>query len=622
MERGSVGQLDVDQQEPVILKGEESEGNPRDAVEGQNDDPGEEHEGDGNAADEQVDGSGIGTGQPAENPVECLEERIAGRAVGLEQQGTEGGAQGQGVDRAEEGGDRDGETELAVELADHAAEERRGREDRHQYQRGGDDGRGDLAHRLDGRFLAVQAVFAHVAFDVLDHHDRVIDDDADCQDQSEQREHVDGETEQAHDRECPDDRHRDGEHRDQRGSPILQEQEDDQGDQDECLHEGLDDLMDGGADERGGVVDSSELESGGEHPPHVVQRGRDAVGDLQGVGARRLENNEGRARLAVESGKGVVHLAAEFDAGDILDAGEAAALAGFDDDVEELVGFAESAERVDGELEVLALGGGGLTNLAGGDLDVLLLQSADHVVHGEAAALHLVGVQPHPHAVVLHREDEDVPDPLDPGHAVLDVEVEIVGKEKVVIARVRCIEADYRHKGAGRLLGDDALTLDLDRELGQGGGDAVLDEHGRHVDVCAQLECQVEFILTVAAGPTAHVEHVLDAVDLLLDGRSDGVGNDFGVGSRIESCHLDHRRADIRVLGDGQLEDGHAAGDQDQDGDHRGEDGPVNEEAADHGRNRLTSQVTRTARWRTRTLTRRRLAWGSRFCPAEPAGSR
>ena len=54
---------------------------------------------------------------------------------------------------------------------------------------------------------------------------------------------------------------------------------------------------------------------------------------------------------------------------------------------------------------------------------------------------------------------------------------------------------------------------------------AVLHEHLRLVEVGAELEGDGERQPAVVGGLAAHVEHVLDAVDLLLDRRGDGVGD-------------------------------------------------------------------------------------------------
>ena len=101
-----------------------------------------------------------------------------------------------GLDRLQEGGaqgrrQREGEEhrakhrahhderELAIDVADRAAEEGHRQEHRDQGDADADQRRGDLAHRLLGRFARRQALLAHDPLDVLDHDDRVVDQDAD-----------------------------------------------------------------------------------------------------------------------------------------------------------------------------------------------------------------------------------------------------------------------------------------------------------------------------------------------------------------------------------------------------------------------------------------------------------
>jgi len=56
-----------------------------------------------------------------------------------------------------------------------------------------------------------------------------------------------------------------------------------------------------------------------------------------------------------------------------------------------------------------------------------------------------------------------------------------------------------------------------------------------------------------------HVHHVLDAVDLLLDGRGYRVGDDVGVGAGVRAGDHDARRRDRRVLAIGRFERGDGA---------------------------------------------------------------
>ena len=68
----------------------------------------------------------------------------------------------------------------------------------------------------------------HDALDVLDHDDRVVDDDADREHETEQRQHVDRHPEREQAEERADHAHRHGEHRDERRAPALEEQEHDE----------------------------------------------------------------------------------------------------------------------------------------------------------------------------------------------------------------------------------------------------------------------------------------------------------------------------------------------------------------------------------------------------------
>src|SRR5262249_41238715 len=68
-----------------------------------------------------------------------------------------------------------------------------------------------------------------------------------------------------------------------------------------------------------------------------------------------------------------------------------------------------------------------------------------------------------------------------------------------------------------------------------------------------------ERITAIGRAGGLHIEHILDAIDLLLDGERDGFDEGLGVGAGIVGGHLDGRRGDRRILSDGQIENGHAA---------------------------------------------------------------
>src|SRR5260370_23058653 len=97
---------------------------------------------------------------------------------------------------------------------------------------------------------------AQVPLNVLDHHDRIVDDDADGQYEPKQRQIVEREAERCQRGERTDQRDRDRNDRDDRGTPGLQEQHDDDYDKHYGFKDRVDDRFDRLRDELRRVVDN------------------------------------------------------------------------------------------------------------------------------------------------------------------------------------------------------------------------------------------------------------------------------------------------------------------------------------------------------------------------------
>ena len=121
----------------------------------------------------------------------------------------------------------------------------------------------DLVHGLV-RGLARREALAQVALAVLDHDDRVVDDDADREHEAEQGQVVEAEAHSQHDGEGADQRDRDGDDRDHRRAPSLQEEDDDEHDERHGLEDRDDHRVDQFLDELGRVVDEVVLQAGRE----------------------------------------------------------------------------------------------------------------------------------------------------------------------------------------------------------------------------------------------------------------------------------------------------------------------------------------------------------------------
>ena len=116
------------------------------------------------------------------------------------------------------------ERELAEQSPGAPGREGQRREHRRQSERHRDDGKADLAHALECGLERRQALL-DMAEDVLQHHDRVVDHQADGQHQRQQRERVDGEAGQRDEREGTHQAHGYGHQRNDRRAQGAQEDE-------------------------------------------------------------------------------------------------------------------------------------------------------------------------------------------------------------------------------------------------------------------------------------------------------------------------------------------------------------------------------------------------------------
>ena len=271
--------------------------------------------------------------------------------MSLQEQRCERRRQRQRVDRRDHGRDRDRQRELPIELPGEAADEGQRHEHRNQHQRDGDDRSGHLAHRTVG-CVSRRKSFLDIPFDVLDHDDGVIDHDADRQHQPEQAERIDREAEQIHHGEGADDRNRNGDQRNDRRAPCLQEDDDDEYDQRHRFQQRMHHGLDRGANELGRIVDDTEIDA----VRHVLLDLRhdraNVVGNFERVRPRRLKHANADRRFVVEQRAQRVFGCAEFHAPDIAQAGDLAVLARLHDDIAELFLTGEPALRVDRQLQV------------------------------------------------------------------------------------------------------------------------------------------------------------------------------------------------------------------------------------------------------------------------------
>src|SRR5579875_3316176 len=153
----------------------------------------------------------VGAAYPGDHPIDGSKEPIPRPPAAAEQKRREGRRKGERVEKRDRHRASDRERELTVEFA------RRPGKETGRYE----DGAGDLARRMQRTVEGVHLVLLDVARDVLDDYDRIVDDEPGCERQPKERQRVDREIEELHQRERPDQGNRDRDRRDERDAPIL-----------------------------------------------------------------------------------------------------------------------------------------------------------------------------------------------------------------------------------------------------------------------------------------------------------------------------------------------------------------------------------------------------------------
>ena len=147
---------------------------------------------------------------------------------------------------------RDGDGELAEQPPDDAAHQQQRNEHGDQREADRQHGEADLA-RAGERRLERRHAILDVTIDVLHHHDGVVDDEAHRDGERHQREIVEAEAGQIHDRGGAEQRQRHDQARYDGDAQIAQEQEDDEDHEGDGDAEGELDVLDRSADRLGPV---------------------------------------------------------------------------------------------------------------------------------------------------------------------------------------------------------------------------------------------------------------------------------------------------------------------------------------------------------------------------------
>jgi hypothetical protein len=280
----------------------------------------------------------------------------------------------------------------------------------------------------------------------------------------------------------------------------------------------------------------------------------------------------------------------DLGARDVADADDrAAVLRRAQDDVQVLLRIGVLRLRDHRERELDLAGVGLLADLTRAEELVLLADRVGDVRRRDAERGHPVRVHPDPHRLVRDAHDLRLAGAVDALQRIEHVDVGVVGDVVRAVAVVFRVDRDQHHDRRRLLLDVDALLDDGRRQLRHREVDAVLHLHLRDVGVGVEREVDGHRQLTRRRADRRHVEHVVDAVDLLLDRRGDRIRERLRVGARVGRGDRHLHRRDRRVLRHRQQHHRDGARERDDDRDDCGEDRPLDEEPGEHGRYALSA---------------------------------
>jgi len=337
---------------------------------------------------------------------------------------------------------------------------------------------------------AAAKVISRAPTEAAVHHDRVVDHDAHHQGEPEHGVGVEGEAEHVHDDERAQDRGGDGEEDVERRGPRAQEDPAHEAGQQRGEDEGEEDLVDRVLDEDGGVEVDGDGEALGDLPLDLDEPRPHVAPDLHRVRPAELGDPEPDGRLAVGPGEATPVLEAVLDHRDVPQAHRGAAPVG-DDEVSEALDVDRLPFRADVHLARVAL------DPARGHLEVLALDRAVHVRHGQALRLQPDRVVPHPHVAVAEALELDLAHPGDRLELGADHVADVVGHEG---RRAAADDGDPHDRLVlGVRLGDDR-RVDAHGQATLQLGELALHVLEGHVDVALELELDGDVAAALARG--------------------------------------------------------------------------------------------------------------------------
>ena len=385
------------------------------------------------------------------------------RVILLQQHAAEGRCQGQCHEGGNGNGNGNRHGKLFVQHTDHPADKSDGKENRSQYGCRGNDRTLHLIHGPFRCFLRIDSVLFHMFFYVFDDYDCIIHNHPDGKNHGEEGQRINGKSEKDKGSKRSDNGYRNGQNRNQRRSPFLEEQEHHQNNQKQRFHKGGFHFADGCIDE-GRIV----------HNDDIIQIRREAFSGflhdllhlgnrIQRIGIARKLDAEPDSVMSVDFGIIAFIGRTGLYGCHILQIDEFPIGAGLYDNISELL------RRGEASLHLCAVGlflRSRCRHAADGSCQcryVLLLDGTCHIGCRQAPFRQLIRIQPDSHGIA-GPESIDVTDSVYPFDLIQKINIGIILQESLIIGPVRRVQIGHEHHIAGSLAHRDALGLHIRRE--------------------------------------------------------------------------------------------------------------------------------------------------------------
>ena len=580
-QRGARGQLDITENGALVFRREEGFGYGLKQFPVADQDSGQQNQRKPRAAHHDAGAFDIAFARPFQRGVEGAEEAEPALFLLLpfQQQNAQRGAERQGIDCGKAEGHAHGYGELHVNVPHHAAEEGDGHVNGYRHQRGGDDGACNLVHALPGGFFRREILRLQNAHRIFHYDDAVVHQGPDYQNKAEHGQHIDGKAQGQQDGEGAYQGDGNGERRNERGTPVLQEQVRDAHHQNQGDDKRFHDFRHGGGNVLRGVIAHDVAHTFRKTFFQLLQRVFHAVHGFQGIGVIQAVHSHVHGVFPIVAAAARVGFRAQLNAGNVVQPGNVAILARADDNLAEFLHGLQSSGDVYLILDevVFPFRADG----AGRGLNVLRLDGVGNVIRRDIQGGHAQGVQPDAHAVILFRHQVDGRDSRYAGNLILHPGLDEVVQLQGTHAGGPEGEESQDVRGAFPDL--DALVCHLLGKFVFHPFQGVLNVHHVDVRIRTALERQGQGIPAGVIRFGGEIEQVFQPVEFFLNGGSQRFHHHLGAGARIGSLHVDAGGRDFRILRNGELVQADAARQHHQDSDDDGEFGAFDKQVRNHG---------------------------------------